>query len=304
VIKYRSTLNQRFANMIESSMKSGLEQYQELFSEPHEWQRHIIKALHAQGLRQLDSTVDDPMDATASSVLLVLAPQSPTRDAAPELSLILTKRSRQVRQAGDLCCPGGTVQPLLDRVLARMLFFPQSPLSRWPFWPALRSLEPAQARQLARIFATGLRESWEEMRLNPVLVSFLGILPEQHLVLFPRVIYPLVVWVERQKRFFPSWEVDRIVSIPVRELLNPLNYCRYRLYTAPHLVDRFQREAQDYPCVVHREQQRTEILWGVTYRMVTELLELVFGFSPPDVSNHPFVPGLLDESYINGRARA
>jgi hypothetical protein len=285
-------------------MKSGLEQYQELLSEPHEWQRHVIKALHTQGLRQLTTAMDRPTDAPASSVLLLLAPQSPAPNVAPEISLILTKRSRQVRQAGDLCCPGGAVQPLLDAVLARMLFFPYSPLSRWPFWPALRSLEPVQARQLARIFATGLRESWEEMRLNPVRVRFLGVLPQQRLVLFPRVIHPLVVWVERQKRFFPSWEVDRIVSIPLRELLNPINYCRYRLYTAPHLVDRFRQEVQDFPCVVHREEMHSEILWGVTYWMVTEFLQLVFGFSPPDVSNQPFVPGLLDEGYINGRTRA
>ncbi len=66
--------------------------------------------------------------------------------------------------------------------------------------------------------------------MNPVGVSFLGPLPPQQLAMFQRIIYPMVCWVPRQKRFFPNWEVEKLVYIPLRKLLNPDNYalCRMR----------------------------------------------------------------------------
>lgn len=286
----------------DSIMNSSIDQHCQLLTNPGQWQRHVTQALAPQMRHMLAKTHTEHFDATDSSVLLLLSPDTPRPGAPPEISLILTKRSRVVRQPGDLCCPGGAMQPRLDAVLAKLLLLPASPLARWPHWTTLRTAASRQSRQLAILFATGLRESWEEIRLNPVRVRFLGVLPQERLILFPRSIYPLVVWVERQRRFFPSWEVDRIVSIPVRKFLDPNNYFRYRLYIAPHLAKRYQRDTQDYPCLFHHDQQNAEILWGVTYRMVTQFLQLVLGFQPPDVSNRPFIPGLLDDGYLNGRA--
>jgi 8-oxo-dGTP pyrophosphatase MutT (NUDIX family) len=237
----------------------------------------------------------------ASSVLFLLSPQTQQPGHTQETCLILTKRSRQVRQGGDLCCPGGIVEARLDSALGKLLRLPLTPLTLWPHWLSYQRLQPQFARNLALLFAAGLRESWEELRLNPFRVRFLGPLPEQRLILFHRVIHPLVGWVARQRRFFPSWEVDRIVSIPLRDLLNPANYCRYRLYVAPHLEERLQRGTQDFPCFLHHQGGRTEVLWGATYWIVTLFLQLVFGFQQPDVSAVPFIPGLLDEGYINGR---
>ena len=283
-------------------MSDHFDSYGRMLSDPANWRQSLIHVLEPQVHRLLDDKgPPQPSDSKASSVLLLLAPTSPHPGAPAETSLILTKRSRMVRQAGDLCCPGGITAPRLDAVLANLLLLPCSPLSRWPFWAALHRHTPAQSRKLAFLLATGLRESWEEIRLNPTRVLFLGALPKQRLLLFPRSIHPLVVWVERQRRFFPSWEVDRIVSIPVRRLLDPNNHYRYRLYVAPHLADLYQPDIQDFPCVFHRDHHHAEVLWGVTYRIVMEFLDLVFGFRPPDVTNRPFIPGLLDESYLNGR---
>lgn len=283
-------------------MSSENDPYHPMLSDPIGWQQHLMQVLEPQ-VHPLVSgqSSTEPRGTTASTVLLLLAPASPQPGAPAEVSLILTKRSRMVRQAGDLCCPGGTMEPRIDAALAKLLFLPYSPLTRWPFWADLRRNAPAECRQLAFLFATGLRESWEEIRLNPTRVLFLGALPKQRLILFPRSIHPLVVWVERQRRFFPSWEVDRIVSIPLHRLLDPNNYFRYRLYVAPHLTELYQPDTQDFPCLFHRDRHHAEVLWGVTYRMVTQFLELVFGFHPPNVSNRPFIPGLLDEGYLNGR---
>ena len=88
--------------------------------------------------------------------------------------------------------------------------------------------------RLRLLLATALREGAEEMRLNPLGVGFQGMLPPEHLVMFNRTIYPMVGWVQRQQRFFPNWEVERIVRIPVRALLVPTDYIRLRLTMAHH----------------------------------------------------------------------
>jgi 8-oxo-dGTP pyrophosphatase MutT (NUDIX family) len=273
----------------------------ELLTDAAALERHIRQVVWTRLQREPAFPSYGSPGTVASSVLFLLSHQTPGPGHAPEACLILTKRSRKVHQAGDLCCPGGRVEPRLDAVLGRFLHLPLSPLALWPHWQSLQHMQPQFARTLALLFAAGLRESWEELRLNPFRVRLLGPLPEQRLVLFRRVIYPLVGWVARPKRFFPSWEVDRIVSIPLRDLLNPDKYCRYRLYVLPHLEQQLKRGTQDFPCFLHHEHHQSEVLWGATYWIVTLFLELVFGFKPPDVSRLPFIPGLLDEGYINGR---
>jgi len=49
-------------------------------------------------------------------------------------------------------------------------------------------------------------------------------MPSEDLLLFRRVLYPMVAWINRQKRFLPNWEVEKIVYVPLRELLNPESY--------------------------------------------------------------------------------
>lgn len=99
--------------------------------------------------------------------------------------------------------------PGVDAVLARLLHLPLAPLARWPHWRHWQRRCPAEAHQLALRLATGVRESLEEMRLNPFGIRFLGPLPPQRLVMFRRVIYPMAGWVPHQHRFFPNWEVEK-----------------------------------------------------------------------------------------------
>jgi hypothetical protein len=272
-----------------------------LLTQPAALQQHIMCVLWERNSREFSEPVSDDARVAASSVLFLLGRHLLPDQNRSEICLILTKRSRKVRQAGDLCCPGGTVSLRLDSFLAKLLQLPGTPLSRWPHWSALRSKQPRAAEQLATLLATSLREGWEELRLNPLGVRFLGSLPSRRLVLFRMVIHPLVAWLGRQKRFHPSWEVGKIVAIPLRELMNPENYCRYRLYITPNLEQRLNRTTQDFPCFRHHDNGDVEVLWGATYHIVMLFLELVFGFQPPDVAGMPFIPGLLDEGYLNGR---
>ncbi len=141
------------------------------------------------------------------------------------------------------------------------------------------------------------------MRLNPFRTRFLGFLPVQRLKLYRRVIYPMVGWVSGQRHFVPSWEVDRIISIPLRTLFEVERYARYRLHVPPELQARFHRGTEDFPCFIHSHGNHTELLWGATYKIVMSLLEKGFGFRPPDPGSLPVVPGVLDERYIFGEDR-
>lgn len=269
--------------------------------DPSALKARILKALNGRDYRRAFFSDEPQNGAMASSVMLLLGRQKVSRGREPETCIILNKRSRRVRQAGDLCCPGGSVESQLDPYIAKLLSLPGSPLTTWPYWSRLRHENPAEARLLSLLLATGLRESWEEMRLTPFSIRFLGPLPSQRLLLFRRIIYPLVGWVSWQKRFVASWEVERILCIPLRSLMNPGAYARYRFYVPPELEEKYGRKTQDFPCFIHCEGNRTEILWGATFKIVSFFLELTFGFKPPDMLSLPVVPGLLDEGYIFGR---
>ncbi len=218
-----------------------------------------------------------------------------------DICIILNKRSRWVRQAGDLCCPGGSVERVLDPRLARLLSLPCSPLSLWPPWASFRRERPQDAKLLSLLLATSLRESWEEMRLNPFCIRFLGPLPFHLLPIYHAVIHPMVGWVFWQKRFSINWEVEKIVAIPIRLLLDPSRYARFRLHVPHELEEKMRRTTQDFPCFICEDGSDTEVLWGATYKIVTFFIELLFGFTAPEYSTLPIVPGLLDEGYVYGR---
>lgn len=236
-----------------------------------------------------------------SSVLLLLGEIS-GEGGVPEACVILNKRSREVKQPGDLCCPGGAIEKL-DHFLARLLSFRGSSLSKWPRWSELKTEDPESAQFVSLLYAAGLREAWEEMGLNPFGVTFLGALPTQCLVIFRRSVHPMVAWVSHQKRFRLSWEVERIVQFPLRALLDPFNYSRYRMFVPPNLEWRLRGSTVDFPCFIYNIGGRAELLWGVTFRIVTHFLELIFGFEVPDIEKLPLVPATMAEEYIMGRAR-
>ena len=242
--------------------------------------------------------------SSTSAVLLLLGRHRDNLRASPEPCLVLNKRSRKVKQAGDLCFPGGRIIPRSDFYISKILGLPLFPLARWPYWQKWQDLRQEESRRLALLFAASLRESFEEMRLNPLLVKFLGPLPPQRLEMFHRVIYPMAGWVTSQKRFFPNWEVEKIVYIPLKDLLNADGYACYRLQMGTCRDNREKGITQDFPCFLHKNRDEKEVLWGATYRITTLFLELVFGFSPPPMETLPVICGSLNENYITGADRS
>ena len=199
----------------------------------------------------------------ASAVLFLLGLECGENGSSFKPCLILNKRSLKVKQPGDLCCPGGSISSYLDSFLAKLLYLPGSSLSKWPLWHKWRKEKQRQAGKLALLFAASLREGFEEMRLNPFGVKFLGPLPPQQLVMFQRVIYPMVCWISGQKRFSPNWEVAEIIYIPLRELLMHSNYACYRLNIKTHQENQKTAMVKDFPCFLHKDNDRVEKLWAL-----------------------------------------
>jgi 8-oxo-dGTP pyrophosphatase MutT (NUDIX family) len=271
-----------------------------LLDDPSALRLHIMNTLHRELAREV-LFQEDARQGITSGVMVLLGRREFHNGAKPETCVILNKRSRKIKQSGDLCCPGGAVEAAFDRYIAKMLSLPGLPLGVWPYWRELRTKRPRDARMLSLVLATGLRESWEEMRLNPLFVRFLGPLPSQRLVLFHRIIHPMVGWVGIQKWFRVSWEVEEVIWIPLRQLMNECCYVRYRLYVPPDLEKKFKRPTKDYPAFLYTHKNHTELLWGATYSIIINFVRLIFGFRPPDLSSLPLVPGILDEGYIYGR---
>ena len=270
---------------------------------PEDIKGRILEVLHRRNVGERIFPRKPEDLGPASSVLVLLGETEAGNGSDPEPCLVFNKRSRRVRQPGDLCFPGGGLDPRWDEPLARLLALPGLPLARWPYWKHWKRARPVESRRLALFLAAGLREGLEEMLLNPFGVEFLGHLPPRSLIMFRRVIYPLVGWAGRQKRFRPNWEVERILRIPLRELLDPARYANYRVRVAPGLRDRVDRPVGDFACFVHRRGDRAEILWGATFHIVMGFLNLVFGFEPPGPAGLPVIRGVLEEAYAVGGRR-
>lgn len=265
---------------------------------PDSFCRHVAAQLRLKGKTWQIPDRAKVSGAYASAVLLLMGRNWLGDRFSDDPHLILNKRSHLVRQPGDLCCPGGGIEMPWDLYISRLLRLPVWPL--WRYWPLKRTVA---SQTLALMLATGLRESFEEMGLNPLTVRFLGPLPPQRLIMFNRVIYPMVGWIACQKRFRLNWEVASIATIPIRDLLKKQYYARYMLDMASTGGQDESGTVKEFPCFCVQNSLYGERLWGATYRIVMELLQSVFNFIPPPNEALPQVKGHLSRDYLTGTTR-
>lgn len=273
-----------------------------LLDDPQGLQRHIQHALQTSVNPEPLWEDGRPIHNGLSVVFFLLGMQRTASGRPLEPCVILNKRSAKVRQPGDICCPGGGIAPRFDRLLAGLMRLPLGPIRHWEYERFWQRQAPRSMPRLRLLLATALREGVEEMRLNPLGVGFQGMLPPERLVMFRRVIYPLVGWVRRQQHFFPNWEVAKVVRIPLRDLLVPANYLGLRLKMGSQEVPREDRgEMHIFPAFRYLSAEGTEILWGATYRITMQFLERVFGFVPPDLGTVRVVEKRLGPDYLSGK---
>jgi hypothetical protein len=236
---------------------------------------------------------------TSSGVLVPLEFDS----SDGEYAVILNKRSTYVQQAGDLCFPGGRTDRRFDGLLGRLLAWGIFPAKRSsPLRKLLRS-SPEERRIFLLILASVLRESWEEMRLPPWRVEYLGGLPTLRMQSFPRVIFPVVGRIRSGWKARPNWEVERILRVPLRAFHDPENYAICQFLAGDPSEGSREIDPWEYPCLVVREAGREEILWGATFRILMTFMQRVFEFPVEQIQPSTRVRKVLPPHYFTGKAR-
>lgn len=210
----------------------------------------------------------------------------------------LIKRSSLVSQAGDLSCPGGMLHPHADRFFGQLLLLGILPSFNGKARRLALERSSWERRLMLTFLANSLRESWEEIRLAPWLVRFLGPLPTYNLIRFQRTIFPLVGYIEWPTRLSPNKEVAKLIQVPLaafgrEESIGCLSLFREESDNTP---------LGSFPCLVLDEPDGgREILWGATFNIIIRFLEIVFDYKLCDWREGRQVRHVLSPAYLHGR---
>jgi 8-oxo-dGTP pyrophosphatase MutT (NUDIX family) len=240
----------------------------------------------------------------AAGVLLLLHNRPLLQSSAlpaSEFVLQLIKRSGRVPQGGDISCPGGMLEPLTDHGLALLTYSRIIPVFQGLSRDYARKRPSATYRLINLFLANALRESWEEIRLNPFNVEFLGPLPTYSLSLFRRTIFPLVAYVKTPWRFRPNPEVDKVIEIPLKHFFDINNYAVFTIESSSSVPTR-DVDPRHLPCFVHKDKDhQQEILWGATFYIIMNFLAIVFDYQLPAIPSTQQFSRVLSSDYITGR---
>jgi len=214
---------------------------------------------------------------------------------------LLNKRSKKVLQPGDLCAPGGGIRPFLDSLIQKLLKFRLLPRVGGPGLGLARRNGKESYEKILFLLGNALRESWEELRLSPFNVEFLGPLPTYQLTSRRWIIFPLVGRVKHSWRPKLSWEVEKIVPIPLSAFFDPRNYAVYSLEVPEKLVAQGIPSPWEFPCLVHIDNGEEELLWGATFQIIQTFFHIVFDFSFPPPPAGRVIRRPLASNYLSGR---
>lgn len=116
-----------------------------------------------------------------------------------------------------------------------------------------------EERDCGDAVATALRETQEEIGLDPAEVEVLGYLPAYPTFTGYRIT-PVLGWIGRPVRFVPDpREVSSLLEVPLQHALEPRNY---RL----HLVER-----EGFTLPAYELRHGAQRIWGATAAMLHEL---------------------------------
>ena len=232
---------------------------------------------------------------SAAGVLIPLAFR-PESDNPLRWHLLLTKRSPLVPQAGDLGCPGG----MLDRKDFIFRYLTASKL-----FPALKGKARAYAlkrggadfNKITLFLTTALRESWEEIHLNPFHVRYLGPLPCRKLITFTKIIFPVVGFAAKPWLLYPNHEVEKIIEVPLWHFFQPENYAWHVIETLNPSGDSTGKSEQSLCFIRLDEFGQEEILWGATFSIIMNFLKIIFDYDPPVTAERLFRK-TLNQKYL------
>ena len=217
-----------------------------------------------------------------------------------EFCFQLIKRSATVAQAGDISCPGGILEDSTDAMLNHILL--KTGIIRTIDNRTLNDLpnKNEETLHLIRLFLmNALRESWEEIGLSPLNVSFLGALPSYSLTYFSRTIFPLACLVKAPYTYQLNPEVERVLEIPLSYFFQSSSYAMVEVESGLGSSD--PRYNMKLPCLVIPDGHgNDDILWGATFYIVTNFLQIVSGATLPPSPPSRRVKKTLSSHYASG----
>lgn len=239
----------------------------------------------------------------AAGVLLLLHfrcnEKLPT-DNDGEFFFQLIKRSSRVTQPGDLSCPGGMLNNYLDPLLRFLITGRLVPVLQGSALNYIQMRDTDTNRLITLFLTNAAREAWEETGLRPWNILFQGPLPTYSLLLFKRIIFPLVCFVRKKWQFHPNPEVESIVEIPLKTFFNDKNYGLYSVETSGRSKMN-RRGPKEFPClIICNNRGNEEILWGATFYIIMNFLKIVLDFEMPDLHAKRIIRRTLGPEYITG----
>jgi 8-oxo-dGTP pyrophosphatase MutT (NUDIX family) len=222
------------------------------------------------------------------------------RDRSGQYVVLLNKRSKRVQQAGDLCAPGGGIHPVLDRISQEILQVGLLPWARGLACERAKQRGKSVYKKILFFLGNALRESWEEIRLSPFNVEFLGPLQSYRLQSRRWIIFPVVGRVKRAWQHKLSPEVDKIITIPLRTFFLPESYAFYSLEVPQELITQGIPNPWEFPCLVDDAEGEEEILWGATYMVLRSFLRIVFDQPLPSPDGRRVIHRPLISTYLSG----
>lgn len=213
----------------------------------------------------------------------------------------LIKRSDAVTQAGDISCPGGMLEHSTDEMLRHIVL--KTGIIRSVDDRMMDDLpnKDADTVSLVTLFLmNALREAWEEIGLSPLNVNFLGALPTYTLAFFPRTIFPVVCLVKDPCDYRLNPEVEKVLEIPLVHFFQNSSYATLEVESEMGSSD--PRYSMQFPCMVITDDcGHEDILWGATFYIVTNFLQLIFGDALPFSKASRTVKKTLSPNYTSGR---
>lgn len=111
---------------------------------------------------------------------------------------------------------------------------------------------------------TALRETHEEVGINPELIKIIGKLSTLYIPPSNYDVYPFIAYTLEKPAMKNNYEVEKIIEIDLKELLAPENV------TQKTINHRFGK-LLDVPCFYIQN----EIIWGASAMIISELLEVI-----------------------------
>jgi 8-oxo-dGTP pyrophosphatase MutT (NUDIX family) len=256
---------------------------------------------YVEKLSSISGTGYEGWRAAGVLVLLYYKPEESSAQGSGEFYFQLIKRSAVVPQPGDLSCPGGTMHPMVDRIISSLTAHPMLPFMKGTARKYTKEKGRDVLRATSLFLTTALRESWEEVRLSPLNVGFLGALPSSDLLEFRMSIFPVVGLVKRPWSCRPNWEVDKILEIPLRAFCRSESYGTMKLETLIPLRTSVERIRTLSCFLVEDGQGKSEVLWGKTLDILLQFFRIVFDYEPATFETGKVIKKSLSENYITGK---